>query len=432
MSAEYDETIAVLGAPEQWDLPVPAGFTGRVVAGARRRRRRRAALVSGSAVVATTVVVVLVLVASGGTVGATANYPSTGSPGIAPTVQVGSVPNDIAVNPKTHTAYVGNGGDSTVSVIDTRTCAAPYAARCPTSLPTSRVVEGARGVVVDVASDTVYVTDGGDEGIVSVIDGATCNASFNTGCGTTPATVAVGQIAYGIVDDSATHTVYVTNADSDTVSVIDTRHCRSGDTTGCSRTPASVQVGTEPLGIALDEATHTVYVANIQDATLSVIDTRTCQATDTTGCGGVKPTVAAGNSPRAVALDPDNGTLYIADGGDSSVAILDASTCSALDTAGCNQTPSLVPVGASPDAIAVSPDDRTVYVANLTDNTVSLIETNTCNSRHLPATCLFPAPVRDVGAGPSSFAFDPSTHTVYVTDGLSPGEDDTVSLLGAS
>jgi YVTN family beta-propeller protein len=432
MSAEYDETVAVLGGADQWDLPVPAGFAGRVVAGARRRRRRVAVLSSTGAVVIVASVVVLVVAVTGGNSGEGATYPTSGGVGIAPTVHVGSVPNGIAINPATHTAYVANGADNTVSVIDTRTCAAPYAAGCPTTLPTIHGVNSPHGIAVDVATDTVYATDNGSKNIVSVIDGATCNASITTGCGQTPATVAVGEVSYEIVVDSATHTAYVTNSSSYTVSVIDTRNCRAGNTAGCSQTPATVKVGVEPLGITLDDATHTVYVANVHDNTLSLIDTRTCQAADTTGCGAAMPTVATGESPRGVAIDPANETLYVADVADKTVAILDASTCRASDTSGCGQTPKFVSVGTSPDAIAISPDDRTVYVANLDDNTVSLIDTSACNSQHLAASCTVPAPILQVGHGPSSFAFDPSTHTVYVTNGYGPGQDDSVSLLGPS
>lgn len=430
MSAEYDETLAVLGGAEQWDLPVPAGFAGRVVAGARRRRRRLVAASSTGGVLAVAFLVAVVVTSTGGESGKGGTYPVGGAIGIAPVVQVGSVPNGITVDAATHTAYVANGGDSTVSVIDTRTCAAPYAARCPKSLPTIHGVDSPHGIAVDVATDTVYATDNGDKDIVSVIDGATCNATVTTGCGKPPATVAVGDVSYGIVIDSATHTAYVANSSSNTVSVIDTRHCRSGDTSGCGQTPATVNVGNEPLGITLDETTHTVYVADVQDNRLSVIDTRACQAADTSGCAATMPTVAAGNSPRAVVIDPANQTLYVADVADNKVAILDASSCRAADTSGCGQKPAFAGVGDSPDAIAISPDDRTVYVGNLVDNTVSLIDPDACNSHHLAVACTGPAPVLYVGQGPSSFAFDPTTHTVYVTDGYSPGDDDAVSLLG--
>ena len=55
-----------------------------------------------------------------------------------------------------------------------------------------------------------------------------------------------------------------------------------------------VLVGSGPQAVALDSATHTAYVANQNDNTLSVINTRICNARKTTGCGHTLATVAAG------------------------------------------------------------------------------------------------------------------------------------------
>ena len=56
--------------------------------------------------------------------------------------------------------------------------------------------------------------------------------------------------------DSGSHTVYVTNYQDDTVSVID----------GSTRTvTATVPVGKGPEGVAVDPGTRTVYVANLVD-----------------------------------------------------------------------------------------------------------------------------------------------------------------------
>ena len=81
--------------------------------------------------------------------------------------------------------------------------------------------------------------------------------------------------------DPGTHTVYVTNRNDDTVSVID----------GSTHTvTATVPVGKSPDGVAVDPGTHTVYVTNqLSDGTVSVIDgsTRTVTAT-----------VPVGNAPE--------------------------------------------------------------------------------------------------------------------------------------
>ena len=63
----------------------------------------------------------------------------------------------------------------------------------------------------------------------------------------------------------ATHTVYVINQGDNTVSVID----------GATRTvTATVPIGKNPYGVAVDPDTHTAYVTNRDDGTVSVIERR--------------------------------------------------------------------------------------------------------------------------------------------------------------
>jgi DNA-binding beta-propeller fold protein YncE len=52
-----------------------------------------------------------------------------------------------------------------------------------------------------------------------VINGATCDGTNHTGCGQTPATVAVGNYPSPIAIDPAVGTAYIANGDN-TVSVI--------------------------------------------------------------------------------------------------------------------------------------------------------------------------------------------------------------------
>ena len=65
--------------------------------------------------------------------------------------------------------------------------------------------------------------------------------------------------------DPGTHTVYVTNGDDNTMSVIDA---------STRAVTATVQVGKYPQGVAVDPGTHTVYVPNPRDNTVSVIEAR--------------------------------------------------------------------------------------------------------------------------------------------------------------
>ncbi len=115
----------------------------------------------------------------------------------------------------------------------------------------------------------------------------------------------------------------------------------------------------------MDPATHTVYVTNNLDGTVSVIDgsTRTVTAT-----------VPVGKNPEAAAVDPGTHTVYVtstraADPAGNiehgTVSVIDASTRTVTAT---------VPVGYHPDRVAVDPGTHTVYVTNTLDSTVSVIE----------------------------------------------------------
>ena len=98
----------------------------------------------------------------------------------------------IAINPATHTVYTGDsggneGGQYAISVLDAATCNTVVMTGCspnPTAIPTDF---NPYGVAVNSATDTLYVTNladssGNSPDTVSVIDGATCNASVTSGC----------------------------------------------------------------------------------------------------------------------------------------------------------------------------------------------------------------------------------------------------------
>jgi YVTN family beta-propeller protein len=63
----------------------------------------------------------------------------------------------------------------------------------------------------------------------------------------------------------STNTIYVTDANGNTVSVIDGATCHASHTGGCGQTQ-TVDVGNGPYPIAVDERSDTVYVGNIATA----------------------------------------------------------------------------------------------------------------------------------------------------------------------
>src|SRR5262249_19387681 len=105
------------------------------------------------------------------------------------TVIVGVGPQDMVLNPATHTLYAvsdpENGADGSVSVLNASTCNALRASGCAGSTPYVQVGAGPGAIAVDQATDTVYVVNS-NSNTVSVINGVTCNARRTTGCSRTP------------------------------------------------------------------------------------------------------------------------------------------------------------------------------------------------------------------------------------------------------
>jgi YVTN family beta-propeller protein len=287
---------------------------------------------------------------------------------VTATIGVGGGPDGVAVDTSTHTAYVTNINDDTVSVIDEASA---------TVTGTIGVGGGPFSVAVDPAAHTAYVTNGGN-GTVSVIDEttATVAATIDVGSGSGPDGVAV---------DPTAHTAYVANGGNGTVSVID-------ETT--ATVAATINVGSGPSGVAVDPTVHTAYVANAGNGTVSVIDETT---------GTVTATINVGSGPSGVAVDPTTHTAYVTNLA-GSVSVIDGTAGTVAAT---------VPVGSDPDGVAVDPTSHTAYVADEGANSVSVI------------SVARPAPVTTVTSSRNPSTFGGS---VTFTATVGPADGGTVTF----
>ena len=282
---------------------------------------------------------------------------------------------------------------------------------------------GPIAAAVDEATDTVYVATPNylGAGAVAVINGATCNAAVASGCGQTPATVAVGSNGDAVLVDPVTRSVFVVNQNDNTLSVIDGAICNALDTAGCAQHAPVVTVGSFPGYMDIDLATDTIYVANYNANTVSVINAAACTLTRQLACRHDAPTTPAGAGAQGSAFDNATGTLYVANGEDNDVSVIDASSCNALVTWGCGRnwpTISTAP-GAYPFAVAVDQQTDTIYVADYNSNIISVINGATCNA-HVTSGChQTPAAVGVVmppnnSGNPFGLDVDEATDTVYV------------------
>ncbi len=302
-------------------------------------------------------------------------------------VTVGNNPDSIAIDEATNTIYVANEYGDTVSVINGATCNAKVTSGCDKTPAAVRDGMGPAAVGVNQGTDTVYVANWGNEtgNTVSVINGRTCNGRVTVGCDKAPATVKIGTGPAGLVVDQANDTVYagtVAPKGAEAIWVIDGATCNSTTKSGCGQKPSSVRVGTgsinQNIAFAVDPATETLYATNWQSDTLSMIDTAICNAAISSGCAQTPKVARVGQGPTGIALDLATHTLYVANLTDNTVSVLDAATCNAKTNWGCSRRPSRLLRSSEPTWATMDPATDTVYVPG--GSTVSVFDGAVCNA----------------------------------------------------
>jgi YVTN family beta-propeller protein len=213
-------------------------------------------------------------------------------------------------------------------------------------------------------------------------------------------------------------------------------------TDGIARAP--ITVGVDPVAVAITPDGATAYVADTRDSSVYAIDTATGTATKITAYDGYDPnaiaitkaapyvayvvnglsgTVSAitpdpsggykvrpigvGTDPDAIAITPDGSTAYVANAGDNTVTPITTSDKTARQA---------ITVGSDPDAIAITPDGKTAYVANAGTGTVTPITVG-------DDTAVAAIPV---GNNPDAIAISPDGATIYVAN----DDSGTVSVIG--
>lgn len=160
--------------------------------------------------------------------------------------------------------------------------------------------------------------------------------------------------------------------------------------------PPTITVGAVPIAATMSPDGSHVYVTNLADNTVSVIDT----ATNT-----VSATIAltAGSQPKGSAITSDGGTLYVANSGLDSVSAINTATHTVTDIA--------LPPGSAPSVIMLSPDGVKAYVVDVNTDSVSVITT---------ATNLVAANIGlTAGDSPQALAFSPNGASMLVSLNLS-------------
>ena len=225
------------------------------------------------------------------------------------------------------------------------------------------------GAAVDAAKGEVFVTNY-ESNNVSVI---------NDTSDTVVATVPVGSAPVGATYDTAKDEVLVTNTGSNSVSVIN-------DTT--DTVVATIQVGSAPDGAAYDAAKGEVFVTNYYSYNVSVVN----DTTDT-----VVATVPVGANPSGAAYDVAKGEVFVTNYGFYNVSVINDTNDTVVAT---------VPVGSAPVGAAYDAAKGEVFVTDYGVNSVSVINDTT-------DTMLVLVPV---GSAPVGAAYDAANGMVFVTN----------------
>jgi DNA-binding beta-propeller fold protein YncE len=322
------------------------------------------------------------------------------------------------VDAATHTIYAGNTFLPQVDVFNTATCNAGELSGCAPVAEIPMPDPQANLDAIDEITHTLYASDPFGN-TISVINTATCNATNTTGCTAATPKITTGSFPGAPVLDTLTHTLYAEyEANASRVAVINAATCNAQDTTGCGQHPASVAVAAGAFLIALSQATNTIYAPNFFGDAVSVINGATCDASDHSGCGHLAAKVRVLPSSTGIAVNDATHTVYVANGANGqspgTVSIINSNTCNGADTKQCARSWPTVPVGRGPFFVAVDSSTGAVYISDSQAATVSIIDGNTCNSE-TTKDCPNPAPTVATAGSPDTLAIDEQTNTVYAT-----------------
>jgi len=297
------------------------------------------------------------------------------------TIPVGNDPRGIAVNEITNTIYVCNSAGSgseidSVSIIDGDT---------NTVIKTLSVGDRPFDVAVNEVTNRIYVTNF-NAASVSVIDGDTntVDATITTDIGTSPFGVAVNEV---------TNKIYVANFNATSVSVID------GDTDVVD-TVITTGIVSNPADVGVNKITNKIYVSSSTIPTVVVINGDTDIVVDTVTLGGT--------SSFGVEVNEVTNKIYVTSGAADSVTVIDGET-DTIDTVITDN------IGDVPAALAVKETNNTIYVTDVDTPILPIINgfTNTVTN------------TITAGNGPTGVVVNEKTNTVYVSNIT----DDTVSAI---
>lgn len=182
----------------------------------------------------------------------------------------------------------------------------------------------------------------------------------------------VGQFPHSCALGADQRHLYVSNWGSRSVSIIDTeKNSRVRDLTVGLR-PNDMTVAPDGrlfVACAGDNTVHVIQTKAVEKAAEAASPARRLwEGTREVISSSLYPQSPEGSTPDGVAVSPDGRTLFIANADNNNVMVVDISGALSEEAKRFNEKISFVngfiPVGWYPTAVAVSPDNQTLFVAN--------------------------------------------------------------------
>ncbi|ODT04559.1 MAG: hypothetical protein ABS52_04495 [Gemmatimonadetes bacterium SCN 70-22] len=167
-------------------------------------------------------------------------------------------------------------------------------------------------------------------------------------------------------------------------------------------TAGNIEVGRDPAHVIIDWQGRFAYTTNAEDNNLSVVDVAQRRIVDM---------IPTGASPHGLRMSPDGREIYVANTGDNSVSVIGVAERREL---------ARVAVGRAPAQVGFTPDGRRVYVSSTTENSVVVVDTR---QRTRIATV-------PVGRNPIQVFATPDGRLVYAAnEGTEESPDSTASVI---
>ncbi|MBV9021203.1 MAG: bifunctional YncE family protein/alkaline phosphatase family protein [Ktedonobacteraceae bacterium] len=263
---------------------------------------------------------------------------------------LGDWPVNAVLSPNGRNLLVTNSGAGiqSLQVIDTATNGVVQT--IPYYVPDSVFV----GLAYSPDGKHAYASGGGADVVhtYNVLSSGKLAATGNITIGTT----AQNPFPTGLSVSPDGKTLYVANNLANTVTIVNT----------LTRTvTATVKIGTYPYTTLVSKDGKTVYASNWGDATVSVIDASKAK---------VVATIATGNHPTAMTFGPGH-LLFVTDSNSDAISVIDTTTNK--ETRKISLAPyKNAPLSSSPVGLAVSANQKYLYVSNAGENAIAVIALN--------------------------------------------------------